>query len=299
MQAVQGRDFIRQALATAQTTGYLPDSKQLTEAINAAKGGTKEFATQFEKDLEALTLAGDLSVMERLTKDQLTEAERMLGIADAQLDSLDGILELAKQQLDAANGINTSVLSVKDALSTFAAAIAAANATKTVVVPPTGTTPPPVGPRVPTYPTGTGGGGLTVGSTTFASAGGAFGVPLYAVGGGVADADTIAQLIAISSSLPKFAGGGMHSGGLRWVGENGPELEATGPSSIWDAQQLSGAMGGGSNNARLEALVEGLTAEVQRLQAIVAQGVTHQRETAEILDNVTEGGNAMRSEVMP
>ena len=97
--------------------------------------------------------------------------------------------------------------------------------------------------------------------------------------------------------LPGFASGGMHAGGLRIVGENGPELEATGPSRIWNAQQLGGALGGG-NNARLEALVEGLTAEVQRLQRIVAKGVEHQRETAEILDNVTEGGNAMRSEVM-
>ena len=98
-------------------------------------------------------------------------------------------------------------------------------------------------------------------------------------------------------NIPGYATGGLHSGGLRIVGENGPELEATGPSRIWNAQQLGGALGGG-NTDRLEALVEGLTAEVQRLQSIVAKGVEHQRETAEILDNVTEGGNAMRSEVM-
>ena len=46
---------------------------------------------------------------------------------------------------------------------------------------------------------------------------------------------------------------------------------------------------------RLERLVEGLTAEVQRLQAIANEGNTHQRRTAEVLDNVTEGGSNMRS----
>lgn len=36
---------------------------------------------------------------------------------------------------------------------------------------------------------------------------------------------------------PKFAAGGFHDGGLRIVGERGPELEATGPSRIWTAEQ--------------------------------------------------------------
>lgn len=52
------------------------------------------------------------------------------------------------------------------------------------------------------------------------------------------------------------------------------------------------------NGARLEKLVEGLTAEVKRLQGLVAEGNEHQRTTADLLDNVTEGGNAMRSETV-
>lgn len=42
-----------------------------------------------------------------------------------------------------------------------------------------------------------------------------------------------------------FANGGMHSGGLRIVGEGGPELEATGPSRIYNSNQLGTMMGGG------------------------------------------------------
>ena len=49
--------------------------------------------------------------------------------------------------------------------------------------------------------------------------------------------------------IPGFASGGMHLGGLRIVGENGPELEATGPSRIWNAQQMANALGGGMDSA--------------------------------------------------
>lgn len=41
-----------------------------------------------------------------------------------------------------------------------------------------------------------------------------------------------------------FASGGWHSGGLRLVGEQGPELEVTGPSRIFNAQQTRDMLGG-------------------------------------------------------
>lgn len=41
-----------------------------------------------------------------------------------------------------------------------------------------------------------------------------------------------------------FADGGDHTGGLRLVGERGPELEATGPSRIFNAQQTRDILGG-------------------------------------------------------
>ena len=52
------------------------------------------------------------------------------------------------------------------------------------------------------------------------------------------------------------------------------------------------AAGGGG---RLESLVEGLTKEVQRLQAIVGEGNSNTRQLADQFDNVTEGGNATRT----
>lgn len=48
-----------------------------------------------------------------------------------------------------------------------------------------------------------------------------------------------------SLDIPSFASGGMHRGGLRIVGERGPELEATGPARIWSADQTRNALSGG------------------------------------------------------
>jgi hypothetical protein len=65
-----------------------------------------------------------------------------------------------------------------------------------------------------------------------------------AIAYGVSSQD-VATAIGVSKSVlaswyeylnvPFFATGGMHAGGLRIVGENGPELEATGPSRIYNA----------------------------------------------------------------
>ncbi len=61
--------------------------------------------------------------------------------------------------------------------------------------------------------------------------------------------------LAGSMSVNGFASGGMHSGGLRIVGERGPELEATGASRIWNAEQTRAMLGGsGGNSVRVEVI---------------------------------------------
>lgn len=46
-------------------------------------------------------------------------------------------------------------------------------------------------------------------------------------------------------AVPAFATGGFHAGGLRLVGERGPELEVTGPARYWSADQTAAILGGG------------------------------------------------------
>lgn len=57
-----------------------------------------------------------------------------------------------------------------------------------------------------------------------------------------------------------FANGGFFGGGLRIVGERGPELEATGAARYWSAQETRTAMGGGAETVReLQAVVRVLS----------------------------------------
>lgn len=121
MLAVQGNDFITQALATARTTGYLPDQTQLSDAISAARGGldSSGYTSQFEMDRDRLVLAGKLSELEGLTGKQLTSAERTVKELEAQSEQLDKTLDYWKQQIDIANGTYEATLSVADAVKSL------------------------------------------------------------------------------------------------------------------------------------------------------------------------------------
>jgi hypothetical protein len=121
------------------------------------------------------------------------------------------------------------------------------------------------------------------------------------------DAAMAAQATAPAPVIPGFATGGIHSGGLRIVGERGPELEATGPARIFNASQTQrmlsggGAQGGqGAVVAELQALRgsnDALRAEVaalrsdQQAQAAAIAGNTG--KTARILERITPNGDAI------
>lgn len=103
--------------------------------------------------------------------------------------------------------------------------------------------------------------------------------------------------------IPGFATGGDFAGGLRIVGERGPELELTGASRIFNADQtarmLSNVSGGGAYTemaAELKHLRE-VVAELRGLRedqraglATVARGTT---KAAAILERVTPDGNSL------
>jgi len=97
----------------------------------------------------------------------------------------------------------------------------------------------------------------------------------------------------LSESVPGFASGGMHSGGLRVVGENGPELEATGPSRIWNQQQIGAAVGGGGDPA-LRAEVAALRREVASLNNVMTQTARNTARSANTLDRVETQGVPMQ-----
>ena len=77
--------------------------------------------------------------------------------------------------------------------------------------------------------------------------------------------DTLRKEVTDLGGTATFATGGYHSGGMRLVGENGPELEATGPSRIYSAQQTKNMLSGGSGEVVVE--LRSLRREVSELKA--------------------------------
>lgn len=90
---------------------------------------------------------------------------------------------------------------------------------------------------------------------------------------GYSERDVLAALDQFG--IPRFASGGEHFGGLRLIGENGPELEFTGPSRIHSAQQtrrLLEGMQGGDLHRALESL-QRLTYDLGRQQIVLLQSL--------------------------
>lgn len=96
----------------------------------------------------------------------------------------------------------------------------------------------------------------------------------------------IRDFVISKGLVPGFANGGLHSGGLRIVGERGPELEYTGPSWIVN----------NNDSKRLLDFSE-VVAELKALRAEMAQITKNTHATADLLDNVSAGGGAMLVEI--
>lgn len=94
-----------------------------------------------------------------------------------------------------------------------------------------------------------------------------------------------------AAGIPGYASGGHHVGGLRIVGERGPELEATGPARIWSADQTRKLVAGDGD---LLAELQALRREVAALRAESAATARHTHATSRTLERVTRGGRAMQ-----
>lgn len=75
-----------------------------------------------------------------------------------------------------------------------------------------------------------------------------------AMGSFTAALDAARGNASIAADIPHFASGGRHAGGWRLVGERGPELEQTGPSTITSNANLRGLGGGDDLRAEMAAM---------------------------------------------
>ena len=93
-----------------------------------------------------------------------------------------------------------------------------------------------------------------------------------------------------------FAKGGNHFGGLRLVGEEGPELEATGPSKIFTAKQTSDMLNNTSSNEALLQELKALRLEIAGLRYSAERTEDYNRKTKDLLLRVTRDGNSLLTE---
>ena len=272
--AFQGMSFIDRALGTARSTGYLPDSQQLQQAITGATQGVtgRTFATKADQIEAQRLLAFKLKDLQDIAGTQLTEAERQLEVANKQLESLDAILENARAQIDALRGVDNSILGLSAAMAGLASAIGAERAAAASVA---SSSPSNIFKSSTTGQTG-----LRLEGNT-----------LYFPGGGshsVAGPDGARLLRETYGLVPGFANGGMHSGGIRLVGERGPELEATGPARYYSASQTQSMLGGGVVDE-----IKGLREEVSMLRAEARATAVNTGRTQDIMKRVTRNGEYM------
>lgn len=114
MLAAQGR----QVIDTARSTGVIPDISLLSDSISAVRSEIESanYTTQFEADKARLQFAAELTDLQKITGEQLSAEELMLKALKDQIEYLNLILANAKLQVDAILGVQSSVLTVTEAL---------------------------------------------------------------------------------------------------------------------------------------------------------------------------------------
>lgn len=257
--------------------GTLPQVENVQDALTAVSQNTADYYASFEdyaRD-QAITSAVIAELM-ALSDDQLATQNNQLTSIDQQLEQMkaqyDFNVQALDHQLTALDTINQSIIGLGDKMtSSLAAAVG-----------------------VKTIPAGGGGSG----SASYSSLTGES-VKGYVEGYGMTDImvgqgfmDLIGQAASgynmsaaafdawinpnsyqyrdWSSYVPGYASGGDHIGGIRLVGENGPEIEVTGPSRIFNAQQTQNILRSASSNTD-NALIKELIAEVRALRSENAQ----------------------------
>ncbi|CAN7565945.1 hypothetical protein [Acidovorax sp. LjRoot117] len=259
--------------------------------------GTGDYSNRLDYEAAQLILRNKLELLDEAAGEQLSVDELQLEEARAQVDHLEQLEKTAKEQLDATRGVDTSVKSVDEAFRAFMDSLKKESQGSQGTKPASGSgsiSGPTFGPgdsgggsaaqdaryKTPVY-LGTAGVGYQaitdkdqiahldklaptfhkydgtgdfVGLANDIKANGGTAKDIAALYG-FYEKDVLAALDRYG--LPHFEGGGSHLGGIRMVGENGPELEVTGASRIYSHGQL-GAMLTGGNSADVVRAIEAL-----------------------------------------
>jgi len=251
--------YLQGVIATARSGGGLPTAEGISGALTALTGVTGgQFASRLEYQRYQATTTSLLTDLKSLADDEITteelsleelekQSETLTATYEAEIERLDGILENAQEQLDTLNGIDNTLVGVEAALLAFNNSIqalassqtafggAAASEASSAAVAMTGRA---TREEEIAYLAGA---DLQAQATVDAIA---EYTAKYNIGAGEAAgifSEALGETVTASELRTAglaFANGGFHAGGLRMVGERGPELEWTGQSNIMSNASL-------------------------------------------------------------
>jgi hypothetical protein len=281
---------IKAALAMAKA-GALPAADSLKQALSVvSQDASSQFATFADYQRDLYGTKNDIEALAKLSDDALSVEEKSLEALQAQVKSLDDMLAREQEQLDELKGIGTTGLTLVQALEALRGAILAAQgnpivaATKAVsdaYQSALGRAPEAAGLE---YWQKQAAGGTSVSDIVAAikrspeaqvqslyqsvlgRTADAGGLRYFLDSGESIDAIRAAMMRSDeykkSHSIPGFVNGGDFMGGIRLVGELGPEVEATGASRIHSTRDIMSSLRSPSdNNAALAAEIKELRKE--------------------------------------
>ncbi|NML62271.1 DUF4214 domain-containing protein [Massilia sp. RP-1-19] len=340
---------VRNAIAIVIAGGMLPSAESMRAPFAVlAKDSSNLFATMQDYQRDFYRTQGDIAALGALSDKALSVEEKMLATLSGQKDlaqlaydgeiaRLDGILEQAQREIDILNGIDTTGLTIVQALEAVRLAILAAQANPIAASgasisdayksalgrapdaagleffkdkAATGT---PISDIVAAIKNSPEAKAQAMYQSLLGRAGDAGGIAYWTkvLSGGMSE-QAARDLMMQSGEykklkgIPGFANGGDHSGGVRIVGERGPELEFTGPSRIVNNRDLMARLQNpGANSDALVTEIRLLRQQVERLQLAAEKTaddtgkmVLSTGQLADQFNEVSEGGNAMRSDVV-
>lgn len=303
MQLTEAQAFLQGAVNSGGTSNL----KALREALKTVENPSTALFKSFSDYQHDFNINTNLiEKLRDLSNDTLTTEEMTLRTLNEQIDVLrdtsseqvdsieantsaierarDAEISALNRQMNALLGINTSVLSVRSAISALEIARKTVNQTSPAPGAANGSS------GIFGSSDANGDGWIDPGSPLFYAryrpnsiegqineayndilsrnvdaAGLDFYARLVRADNGFGVADVMADLqknAASDTGVPAFALGGVHGGGWRMVGENGPELEYTGPSRIYSTRDSRSMM----DTSRMEDSLTELNDRIRRLQ---------------------------------
>lgn len=231
---------IKTALAIARAGGPLPEAEALKRSLSVvSQDASAMFASYQDYERDFYATQNDIASLSRLTDATLSVEQRTLDSLErqkeiaqqayeAEVQRLDDIVASAQAQIDLLNGMDTKLLTIAQALARFDGSVLAAKADPMVNA---------TASITEAYRTSLGRAPEAAGME-FWTAQVAKGTPLADILNAIKNSPEAKAW----ESIPGFSGGGSHAGGIRLVGERGPEIEVTGPSRIVSNNEIMASL---------------------------------------------------------